>query len=100
MQGFTQMCNNLVLDPVRVVCSQYPSTPKSLNISDEPILRSMICQQLREAFPDEHATTFLIHDNDATSSDRATEAIHNLGIESKRTAYRSPWQNGIAERWV
>ncbi len=28
------------------------------------------------------------------------EAIGHLGIESKRTAYRSPWQNGIAERWV
>lgn len=22
------------------------------------------------------------------------------GIEPKRTAVRSPWQNGIAERWV
>jgi putative transposase len=28
------------------------------------------------------------------------DVIGHLGIESKRTAYRSPWQNGIAERWV
>jgi putative transposase len=43
---------------------------------------------------------FLIHDNDTIFSDRVAEAICNLGIESKRTAYRSPWQNEIAERWV
>ena len=23
-----------------------------------------------------------------------------LGTEPKRTAYRSPWQNGVAKRWV
>jgi transposase InsO family protein len=26
--------------------------------------------------------------------------IDQLGMESKRTAYRSPWQNGTAERWI
>jgi len=50
--------------------------------------------------PEETSTRFLIHDNDAIFSDRVTEAIDQLGIEPKRTAYRSPWQNGIAERWV
>ncbi|MCP4054344.1 MAG: transposase, partial [Mesoflavibacter sp.] len=28
------------------------------------------------------------------------ETLKGLGIESVRTSYRSPWQNGIAERWV
>ncbi len=28
------------------------------------------------------------------------EAIRSLGTEPKRTAFRSPWQNGVAERWV
>ena len=23
-----------------------------------------------------------------------------FGIQPKRTSYRSPWQNGVAERWV
>ena len=39
--------------------------------------------------------------------DRATdfneEVVHTikaLGIEPKRTSFRSPWQNGVAERWV
>ncbi len=33
-------------------------------------------------------------------SDRVTESIKNIGIEPRRSAFRSPWQNGIAERWV
>ena len=52
------------------------------------------------AFPDEHSLRFLIHDNDTIFSDRVAETIGDLGIEPKWTAYRSPWQNGIAERWV
>ena len=26
--------------------------------------------------------------------------VKSFGIEPTRTAYRSPWQNGVAERWV
>ena len=26
--------------------------------------------------------------------------IDQLGMKPKRTAYRSPWQNGTAERWI
>lgn len=61
---------------------------------------SWVTQQLREAFPDETAPRFLIFDNDSIFSDRVAESIQNLGIEPRRTAFRSPWQNGTAERWV
>ena len=61
---------------------------------------SWVIQQLREAFPDDTAPRFLIFDNDLIFSDRVTESIKNIGIEPQRTAFRSPWQNGIAERWV
>jgi transposase InsO family protein len=70
-----------------------------VNVTSHPT-SSWTIQQLREAFPDEHPVRFLIHDNDTIFSDRVAEAIGNLGIEPKRTAYRSPWQNGVAERWV
>ena len=70
-----------------------------VNVTAHPT-SSWTIQQLREAFPDEHSLRFLIHDNDTIFSDRVVEAIGHLGIESKRSAYRSPWQNGIAERWV
>ena len=46
------------------------------------------------------ARRFLIYDNDSIFSDRVTEMIDQIGIEPQRTAFRSPWQNGIAERWV
>ncbi len=59
-----------------------------------------VAQQLREAFPDSTTPRFLIYDNDSIFSDRVTESIKNMGIEPQRTAYRSPWQNGIAKRWV
>jgi transposase InsO family protein len=36
----------------------------------------------------------------AIFSREVTESIQSIGIMPKRTAYRSPWQNGTAERWV
>ncbi len=59
-----------------------------------------VIQQLREAFPYDSAPGYLIYDNDAIFSDKVTEAIEYHGMEPKRPAYRSPWQNGTVERWV
>jgi transposase InsO family protein len=59
-----------------------------------------VVQQLREAFPENAAPRFLIYDNDSIFSEPVTETIESIGIEPQRTAFRSPWQNGIAERWV
>jgi hypothetical protein len=28
------------------------------------------------------------------------DAVKMFGIKPKRTSFRSPWQNGVAERWV
>ena len=59
-----------------------------------------VIQQLREAFPEETSIRFLIHDNDSIFSDRVVDWIEQLGIEPKATAFRSPWQNGLAERRI
>jgi transposase InsO family protein len=59
-----------------------------------------VMQQLREAFSDDSVPRYLIFDNDSIFSDKVTEAIKSFGIEPKRTAFQSPWQNGVAERWV
>jgi putative transposase len=42
----------------------------------------------------------LILDNDSIFSDDVSKSIRALGITPKRTAFRSPWQNGTAQRWV
>jgi transposase InsO family protein len=59
-----------------------------------------IVQQLREAFPFESATRFLIFDRDAKYGFEVPIAVRSLKIDPVQTSFESPWQNGIAERWV
>jgi hypothetical protein len=40
------------------------------------------------------------YDDDSIFSDRVDRMIDDIGIGPRRTAFRSPWQNGIPERWV
>jgi putative transposase len=69
------------------------------NVTASPTARWAI-QQLRETFPDEPTHRFLIYDNDSIFSAAVTHAIRSFEIDPKRTAFRSPWQNGTAERFV
>jgi transposase InsO family protein len=55
---------------------------------------------LREAFPYQSAPKFLIFDRDAKYGLDVPAAIRSMKIADAQTAIRSPWQNGIAERWV
>lgn len=59
-----------------------------------------IVQQLREPFPENRATKYLILDRDGKFGGDVARMLECLGSEPIRTAYRSPWQNGVAERWV
>ena len=69
------------------------------NVTEHPTA-AWVGQQLREAFSGDSGTRFLIHDNDSIFADQVVMAIGKLGIESRPTALRSPWQNGLAERWA
>ena len=55
---------------------------------------------MREAFPFEEAPRFLIYDRDSKFGEPVADVLSKMGVESTRTSYRSPWQNGTAERWV
>ncbi len=59
-----------------------------------------IVQQLREAFPYETAPRFMIFDRDAKYGTEVPAAIRSMKIQCVRTSRESPWQNGVAERWV
>ena len=59
-----------------------------------------IAQQLREAFPFEAAPRFLIFDRDAKYGTEVPATVRSMRIWSVRTSFQSPWQNGIAERWI
>jgi putative transposase len=59
-----------------------------------------VTQQLREAFPYESAPRFLILDRGSYFNEEVANTIKTFAIEPKRTSFQSPWQNGVAERWV
>ena len=69
------------------------------NATEHPTSQWVV-QQLREAFPEDTAPRYLILDRDKKFGTDVTEMLKAMEIRIKRTAYRSPWQNGIAERWV
>ena len=59
-----------------------------------------IVQQMREAWPYAPAHRFLLLDRDSKFGVDVVSAIRGMGSKPIRTAFRSPWQNGVAERWV
>ena len=84
------------------------------NVTENPTA-AWVTQQLRETFPNEPIHRYLIYDNDARPtqsqalrqlrwltifSPAVTSAIKSFEIDRKRTAFRSPWQNGTVERVV
>jgi transposase InsO family protein len=61
---------------------------------------SWIVQQLREALSLPCPFRYALFDRDAKFGNEVLGFLKASGIEPVRTSLRSPWQNGIAERWV
>jgi len=40
------------------------------------------------------------HDRDAKFGEAVDEAVSTIGLSAAQTSFCSPWQDGIAERWV
>jgi putative transposase len=59
-----------------------------------------VSQQLRETFPNDSAPRYLIFDRGTNFDPEVINTVKSFGIHPKRTSFRSPWQNGVAERWV
>jgi hypothetical protein len=59
-----------------------------------------VVRQLREAFPEAASYRYVILDRDAKFDACVISFLQGTGLTLKRTSVRSPWQNGIAERWV
>lgn len=58
-------------------------------------------QQFRNATPFGKVPKYLLHDNDPIFCSKAFQSfLKSSGIASKKTAYRSPWQNPYAERVI
>jgi putative transposase len=69
------------------------------NITKHPI-SSWIVQLLREAFPFGSAPRFVIFDRHAKYGLEVPAAVRSLQVNPLRTSFESPWENGVAERWV
>jgi len=59
-----------------------------------------VVQQIREAWPFAPAHRFLLFDRESRFGNDLVFVAKGMGSEPVRTAFRSPWQNGVAERWV
>ena len=58
-------------------------------------------QQLREAFPfDSIVPRHMIFDRDSIFSKAVVATLETIGAKPARTAFRCPWQNPVAERWI
>src|SRR2546429_1944478 len=70
-----------------------------VNVTKHPT-SGWIIQQLREEFPFEAPQKYLIFDRDQKFGFKVIAAVKATRIIPKQTSFRSPWQNGVAERWV
>jgi hypothetical protein len=59
-----------------------------------------VTQQLRKAFPYDTAPRYLILDRDSIFSADVVRFVKAIGTKPRRIAYRSPWQNPVAEHWI
>ena len=59
-----------------------------------------VIQQLREAFPGAGPYRYVILDWDLKFDADVIKLLKATGLKPKRTSVKSPWQNGVAERWV
>jgi len=69
------------------------------NVTRHPTAEWVV-QQLRAAFPEAGPYRYVIFDHDSTFNDEVVTFLKSTGLKPKRTSVQTPWQNGIAERWV
>ena len=70
-----------------------------LNVTRNPNAH-WVALQLRQTWGYEQPQRFLIFDRDAKFNADVVATMKAMRCEPVRTTYRSPWQNGIAERWM
>ncbi len=69
------------------------------NVTEHPTA-SWIVQQLRDVYSDSHPYQYAILDRDAKFGADVIEFLKASSIKPKHTSLSSPWQNGVAERWI
>jgi transposase InsO family protein len=57
-------------------------------------------RQLVEAFPDDTAPPYLLHDRDGVYGEEFVRHVQSMGIRQVLTVPRAPWQNPFVERVI
>lgn len=66
----------------------------------EPPTGTWMVQPRREAFPEACPYRNAILDRDGEFGEGVTDFLIDSGMKPRRISPRSPWQNGVAERWI
>jgi putative transposase len=84
---------------VLVVLAHHRRRVVQFNVTEHPTA-AWTAQQLVDAFPDESAPTYLLHDRDRVYGQPFRHRMKGMGIEEILTAPQSPWQNPFVERFI
>jgi hypothetical protein len=63
-------------------------------------LMHLHARQITEAFPWDTPPKYLIRDNERAFGGAFKARVRAMGIRDRPTSFRSPWQNGYAERLI
>jgi len=69
------------------------------NVTRHPTAEWLM-QQLREAFPEVGPYRYVVFDRDSKFDGDVVAFLQATGLKPTQTSIQSPWQNGIAERWI
>jgi transposase InsO family protein len=70
------------------------------NVTRNPQALWVALQLLQTWEYDKQPQPFLLFDRDSKFSADIVATVKAMGCQPLRTAFCSPWQNGVAERWV
>jgi len=69
------------------------------NVTERPS-EPRVLQQLREAFSECAPYRYVILDRNSKLGNEVADLLSACGTAPTRTSFRSPWQDGVAERWI
>jgi transposase InsO family protein len=69
------------------------------DVTQNPTAEWLVCQ-ITEAFSWDRAPKYFICDNDGAFGGAFKARVRAMGIRDRPTSFRSPWQNGYAERLI